>query len=61
MIVDRDTRRSTKQFSAARDGTPAVSARGIVYRYGNTTAVAGVDLEIAAGEVYGVLGLSGKE
>src|SRR3954467_11518408 len=38
---------------------PAVEARGLVKHYGDVEAVRGVDLEIAAGEVFGFLGPNG--
>jgi ABC-2 type transport system ATP-binding protein len=37
----------------------AVEARGIVKRYGRTTALQGVDLTVPAGTVYGLLGPNG--
>jgi ABC-2 type transport system ATP-binding protein len=37
----------------------AIEVRGLVKRYGNLTAVAGIDLEIPAGEVHAVLGPNG--
>jgi ABC-2 type transport system ATP-binding protein len=40
-------------------GMPAVHAEGLVYRYGDNVAVAGVDLEIAQGEIFGFLGPNG--
>src|SRR5690606_42075717 len=36
--------------------TPAISIKGMVKRYGDTTAVAGIALEIGQGEVFGLLG-----
>jgi ABC-2 type transport system ATP-binding protein len=41
------------------DDGVAVSFRGIVKRYGRTTAVDGVDLEIRGGQVFGLLGPNG--
>ncbi len=38
---------------------PAVEAIGLVKRYGDFTAVKGLDLTVAAGDVYGVLGPNG--
>ncbi|HYA68410.1 MAG TPA: ATP-binding cassette domain-containing protein, partial [Acidimicrobiales bacterium] len=38
---------------------PAVVTRGIARRFGEYWAVDGVDLEIAAGEIYGFLGPNG--
>jgi ABC-2 type transport system ATP-binding protein len=40
-------------------GTVPVEARGLVKRYGEIVAVAGVDLTVAAGDVYGFLGPNG--
>ena len=40
-------------------GDVAVSAHGLVKRFGDHTAVDGVDLEIHRGEVFGVLGPNG--
>ena len=37
----------------------AVHAEGLVYRFGDNVAVAGVDLEIAPGEIFGFLGPNG--
>jgi ABC-2 type transport system ATP-binding protein len=39
--------------------TPAVEARGLVKRFGDTTALAGVDLVVPRGAVYGLLGPNG--
>ena len=38
---------------------PAVSASGLTKRFGDVAAVRGIDLEIAAGEVFGFLGPNG--
>jgi len=38
---------------------PAVWGRGLVRRFGNTTAVDSVDLNIAPGELYGLIGQNG--
>jgi ABC-2 type transport system ATP-binding protein len=37
----------------------AVHAEGLVYRFGDNVAVAGVDLEISPGEIFGFLGPNG--
>jgi putative spermidine/putrescine transport system ATP-binding protein len=39
---------------------PAVSLRGVTKRFGDVTAVAGVDLDIAEGEFFSMLGPSGS-
>ena len=39
--------------------TPAIDARQLARRFGDQQAVAGVDLSIAAGEIYGFLGPNG--
>jgi ABC-2 type transport system ATP-binding protein len=43
----------------ASPGPPPVAVRGLVKRYGELTAVAGVDLTVNAGDVYGYLGPNG--
>lgn len=40
--------------------TPLLSGRGLVKRYGNAYALAGVDIDIAAGEVLAIVGPSGS-
>ncbi len=40
-------------------GGLAIRAEGLVRRFGDNVAVAGVDLEVARGEIYGVLGPNG--
>jgi ABC-2 type transport system ATP-binding protein len=37
----------------------AIEAHGLVRRFGDTTAVAGLDLTVAAGQIYGFLGPNG--
>ncbi|HET9491122.1 MAG TPA: ATP-binding cassette domain-containing protein [Methylomirabilota bacterium] len=39
--------------------TAAIEARGLTKRFGQTTAVDGVDLEIAPGELFGIVGPNG--
>ena len=46
-------------MTAPRDRTPAVRVRGVVKRFGSTTALAGVDLEVPEGQVFGLLGPNG--
>jgi ABC-2 type transport system ATP-binding protein len=41
------------------DGPPPVEVRGLTKRYGELTAVAGVDLTVNPGDVYGYLGPNG--
>jgi lipooligosaccharide transport system ATP-binding protein len=41
------------------DSTPVVVARSLVKRFGDFTAVAGIDVEIAPGEAFGFLGPNG--
>src|SRR5437764_4699306 len=43
----------------ASPGPPPVEVRGLVKRYGELVAVAGVDLTVHAGDVYGYLGPNG--
>src|SRR5436190_1747461 len=43
----------------ASPGPPPVEVRGLVKRYGELAAVAGVDLTVHAGDVYGYLGPNG--
>jgi ABC-2 type transport system ATP-binding protein len=42
-----------------RAGAPPLEVRGLVKRYGELVAVAGVDLTVRAGDVYGYLGPNG--
>ncbi len=41
------------------DPSYAVVARGLVKRYGETLAVAGVDLQVESGEIHGLVGPNG--
>jgi putative spermidine/putrescine transport system ATP-binding protein len=45
---------------AAPDAVPAVRLEGLTKRFGETVAVAGIDLEIADGEFFSMLGPSGS-
>ena len=38
---------------------PAVRVKGVVKKFGSTTALAGVDLEVPEGMVFGLLGPNG--
>ena len=46
-------------MSAAPDAAPAVAARGLRKTYGSLEAVAGVDVTVRPGDVYGYLGPNG--
>jgi putative spermidine/putrescine transport system ATP-binding protein len=52
--VENDQRR------AEREAAPAVRLEGVVKRFGDVTAVAGVDLELRTGEFFSLLGPSGS-
>ena len=39
--------------------TPVLQTRGLTRRYGRTTAVAGVDLDVGEGEIFGLVGPNG--
>jgi lipooligosaccharide transport system ATP-binding protein len=41
------------------EGTPHVTARGLTKRFGEFTAVAGIDFDVARGEAFGFLGPNG--
>src|SRR5205823_2505767 len=43
----------------APSSMPAVRVRSVVKRFGETTALAGVDLEVAEGAIFGLLGPNG--
>ncbi len=45
--------------AAAAARTPAIRCEGLVKRYGDVTAVAGLDLTVHAGECFGLLGPNG--
>jgi ABC-2 type transport system ATP-binding protein len=44
---------------AARDANPAVSVRGLTRSFGSNVAVDGLDLDIAPGELFGLVGPDG--
>ncbi len=44
---------------AAPESTPIIEARGLVKRYGGQLAVAGLDLAVLDGEIFGILGPNG--
>ncbi|MGP0029408.1 MAG: ATP-binding cassette domain-containing protein, partial [Acidimicrobiales bacterium] len=53
----------TRTAEIVADGAPApdqaITARGLVRRYGSVTALDGVDLTVHRGEIYGFLGPNG--
>ena len=49
----------TGQSTANPDGASVIEARGLVRRFGSFVAVDGVDVAIARGEVFGLLGANG--
>jgi ABC transporter DrrB family efflux protein len=57
---DTATSLSRPDFNESRRGPPpAVRVGGVVKRFGSTTALAGVDLEVPEGMVFGLLGPNG--
>src|ERR1700681_1555352 len=46
-------------MDTANSSAPAVRVEGAVKRFGATTALGGVDLEVAEGTVFGLLGPNG--
>jgi putative ABC transport system ATP-binding protein len=59
--VPRRTRRPRPQGEPVhQDTTPLLSGRGLVKRYGQAAALAGVDIDIRAGEVLAIVGPSGS-
>jgi ABC-2 type transport system ATP-binding protein len=46
-------------MATSGDATPAIAAHGLTKRFGRLTAVAGLDLQVATGEVLGFLGPNG--
>jgi ABC-2 type transport system permease protein len=58
--VDRDaTSVGTSAGSAATSGEPAVRTVALTRRFGSLTAVDGLSIEIAPGEVFGLIGSNG--
>lgn len=48
-----------QQRGRIQPGDPIIDIRGLVKRYGSLTAVDGIDLSVAAGEIFGILGPNG--
>ncbi len=46
-------------MTVAIGGSPVIRVRDLTKRYGDVQAVAGVDFEVAAGEIFGLLGPNG--
>ena len=44
---------------AATTGEPVIRVRGLTKRYGDVQAVAGIDFDVARGEIFGLLGPNG--
>jgi ABC-2 type transport system ATP-binding protein len=64
ILRDLEPERKTPTFPGARAARPAeravaIGARGLRKTFGAFTAVKGIDLEVAYGEVYGLLGANG--
>jgi putative spermidine/putrescine transport system ATP-binding protein len=55
-----DSNPQDRTSAAASTDPPALRLEGIVKRFGDVTAVAGIDLEIADGEFFSMLGPSGS-
>src|SRR5258707_294959 len=51
--------RQPETNGSRRRRPPALRVGGVVKRFGSTTALAGVDLEVAEGMVFGLLGPNG--
>ena len=56
---DSATSLSQPEVTGARSGPAAIRVGGVVKRFGSTTALAGVDLEVPEGMVFGLLGPNG--
>lgn len=54
-----ETGMSARRAAMVKNHTLAIDAQGLVYQFGENVAVAGVDLEIGSGEIYGFLGPNG--
>ena len=46
-------------MTAVPDTAPVISVRGLTKRYGDVQAVAGIDFDVAKGEIFGLLGPNG--
>src|SRR6201996_4025753 len=59
MSVPPDSRDDGPAPASTGAGSPPLQVRGLVKRYGELTAVGGVDLTVQSGDVYGYLGPNG--
>src|SRR4051812_9182348 len=57
-VVDRP-RAAENEPQRGGDGEPLIRARGLTKRFGDFTAVDGVDFDVAPGEAFGFLGPNG--
>src|SRR6478736_9853181 len=57
--VGTQQRESLEALTSTSGAPPAVRVAGVVKRFGSTTALAGVDLEVPEGMVFGLLGPNG--
>jgi len=51
--------REEGSFPALKPDGPAISVKGLVKRFGDFTAVAGIDFQVGRGEIFGFLGPNG--
>ncbi len=57
--VQRQMHATATESSPLRVDDPIIAARDVVKRYGETIAVAGLDLSVWTGEIFGILGPNG--
>ena len=55
----RDERSAGQMGTASTHAQPVITVRGLVKRYNDHQAVAGVDLEVRRGEIFAFLGPNG--
>jgi ABC-2 type transport system ATP-binding protein len=54
-----DAASNTGSSETGTDATPAIRARGLVKRFGDLQAVAGIDLDVPRGTIFAILGPNG--